>query len=263
MGKIVVVDVGGSGSRLGIASKTDISSILRDEKIDSIDALASAIRKLTGGEIPDAVAVSAPGIIKGGNVVFSRNAGWLEENTAKKISSSLKMHEKNVHIVPDGEAHAMALRRSPKVRFGAINFALGTSVGFGALDMKGDVLRSLSGDSWDLGNFKLITRAENKSLWHALGGNFGLKELTRATDLDGFRHYGWRLGSFVAQMAHIFRPGTIGLSGGVVKHHWKKIGSAFYEEYDQLDEYFEVLQKPTLVVQDFEESALTGLSTLF
>jgi len=263
MGKLVVVDIGGSGTRMGIATKKGVTSIQKMSGVRSTDALAGAVGRLIGGGIPSAVAVSAPGIIKDGSVQLSRNAGWLVGDTVGKISSSLGVRERNVHVISDGEAHAMALRSHPDAKFGAINIAIGTSVGFGAIDSKGSILRSLTGDSWDLGNFELNTRAEEKSLWHALGGEFGFKELCKWADEDGMKHFGYRLGGFAVQMAHLFRPRTVGLSGGVIKHHWNRIKPGFYDEFSRLDKFGEVLAKPSVIVLDHEEAALTGLATLF
>ena len=263
MSQIVVVDIGGSGMRLGLATQRGVISIRREAGINTVADFAAAVRRLVGGGVLDAVALSVAGFVHNNNVQLSARAGWLVGNTAEKISLALGINKRRVYVVNDGEAHAMALRRHPETQLGAINIALGTSVGFGAIDVNGNVMRSLSGDNWDLGDFKLHTRAADKSLWHALGGEFGLKELMEWSGSDGAKHYGYRLGAFAIQMAFVFRPKTIGLSGGVIKHYWKYIKPGFDDEFSILNQYSRVLSKPKVIALSYDEPALAGLATLF
>jgi len=263
MSQFVVVDIGGSGARLGFATKHGITSIRKVSGIDSTYALVAAVMQLTGGRIPDAIALSVPGIISNSSIQYSYFTGWLAGDTVGIISAALKVDRRNVHIVPDGEAHAMALRRHPGVNFGAINIAVGTGVAFGVIDANGNMMRTLSGHNWELSSFALHTRAKDKAVWYALGGTKGFIEQKDRTDRDGLRHYGYRLGAFAVQMAHIFQPKTIGLSGGVIKHYWNAIKDGFIDELGVLNRHKNVMAKPNVIAMNYEETALTGLATIF
>ena len=258
----VVIDIGGTGARFGLVKSQQVTSVGK-ASIRSVSELANAVMRFTKNITPSAVAVAVPGTLIGDKVQLSRNAGWLVGDTPALIGNALGVSKDRVRIVHDGEAHVLALCRNQNVNFGAINFALGTSVAFGALDAGGRVLRSLSGDCWEIGDFMLNTSAKNKFLWHALG-TAGLDELSRWTDDDGLSKYGSRLGNFVVQMSKIFRPRTVGLSGGIIKHNWGRIQEGFYEEFNRIKEFKKVTPTPQVIVRDdiADTAALIGLSTL-
>ena len=113
-----------------------------------------------------------------------------------------------------------------------------------------------------MSDVRLVTNAPDKEAWLLLGGR-GFDEQIQRTDTDGGKYFGWRLGSFASQLALIFRPRTIGLSGGVIKHFWDRIESGFREElHTRLGHLGYILPMPEVAVSD-EYAALTGLSTLF
>ena len=76
----------------------------------------------------------------------------------------------NVHVVNDGDAHALALK-AEYVQDGfscpssAVNLSLGTAVGFGLLDCKGDLLHTCQGRNWEVGNWQCDTRESTKDLY--------------------------------------------------------------------------------------------------
>ena len=258
----VVVDIGGTGTRIGLAKNHSATSV-RSVNVNSYDDLAIEIRRLTQRAKPSAVAMSVPGVLIDGILKKSTVAPWLEGNVEVLLGSYLEFTNEKVTVVSDGQAHALALRSRPDVKYGAINFALGTSVAFGVIDAKGRLQRPLYGDNWEIGDFQLDTRCKDKSLWYVLG-KLGFNELSQWRDADGFEHFGARLGNFVSQMSLLFRPRTVGLSGGIITHNWHRIGRGFRKEYDEtMNKYVRILPKPAVIAQDDEHTALIGLATLF
>jgi hypothetical protein len=105
--------------------------------------------------------------------------------------------------------------------------------------------------------------ASEEKVWRLLGSAH-LDELQQRTDIDGCEHFGRMLGGFTAQLSLIFRPRTIGLSGGVVRHYWERLEAGFYERLSEyLNNEGQPLPMPAVIVPDVEEAALTGLSTFF
>ena len=170
----VVVDIGGSGTRIGVSTGFGVADVRR-HRVNSIeelcDAIANAVPTVSG------VALSVPGFVDGdsGRVLLCRVAPWLEGDLAGAIADRMGLPAK-VKVVNDGEAHALALLKEPDVQFGACVVSLGTSVGFGVLDATGRVSRTLSGQNWDIGEMALRTSASNPHVWWALG-QAGLDEL--------------------------------------------------------------------------------------
>jgi predicted NBD/HSP70 family sugar kinase len=259
----VVVDIGGTGTRLALSTKSGIQNI-RYENPGSLPNLIKGISNLTGGKCPDAIAIAAPGRMRDKKVIVCHSARWFEGNPAALIRRELALREDKMQIINDGEAHALALKKRPNVRFGAIHLAVGSGIAFGVIGENGKIIRSLSGDNWEIGDIRLITRASEKAVWRLLGAR-GFKEQQERTDVDGYEYYGWRLANLASQLAIVFRPRTIGLSGGIIRHHWKRIKGGFrYELGKRLDYLSHVMPTPELVVlDDDEDAALTGLSTLF
>jgi predicted NBD/HSP70 family sugar kinase len=257
----LVIDIGGSSTRLAFFTQEGLRKT-HYVKIYSLRELFAAIKNLTS-VIPEAVAIAVPGLIRNKEVLISQNAPWLIGNSAEIISRELNLRKDKIFIINDGEAHALALKTIPNIKFGAINFALGTGVGFGVLDVNGNILRSLSGDSFEIGCNQLVTRNPEKEAWILLG-NEGLQEQRRKKDVNGYQYYGWRLGNFISQLALTFRPKTIGLSGGIVNLYWEHIKEGFHEELsNRLEPCKHFFTIPEVVISNYENSALVGLCTLF
>ncbi|MDR1321664.1 MAG: ROK family protein [Gracilibacteraceae bacterium] len=259
----IAVDIGGTGARLALSARGGIQNI-HYAKPDSLPALINAISRLAGGKGPDALAIAAPGRVRDKKVIDCYSARWLEGDPARVIRRELALREDKIQLINDGEAHALALRKRSNIKFGAIHLAVGTGLGFGVIDENGKILRSLSGDNWELSDIRLITRSPENEVWRLLGAR-GFKEQQERGDTDGYQYYGWRLGSLASQLALIFRPRTIGLSGGIVRHHWRRIQGGFrYELEKRIGSLKHVMPVPEVIVlDDDEDAALTGLTALF
>ena len=144
----------------------------------------------------------------------------------------------NVWIVNDGDAHALALKSAYKQNGvsseSAINLSLGTAVGFGILDWKGELLHTCRGHNWEVGNWQCDTRARNKAQYWALGSQ-GLKVLEEQYgDPYAYIFYGHRLCHFFGRdLAPVFHPKIIGLSGGIVAAHFKDIEEGIRRECEE------------------------------
>ena len=250
----MVIDIGGSGVRIGVVSEHGVASIQR-ESIHSMDELIRAI-KARATHIKG-IAISVPGFVyaDSGQVLLSQVAPYLEGNLKEKLETAFP--GTRIYIVNDGEAHALALLTLSNVKLGAINLSIGTALGFGVLNEKGKILRTLSGENWDIGSLWLKTRAPDPSVWWALGQN-GFEELQRSMGEKAYEHFGYRLGAFASQLAIIFRPQTIGFSGGFIARYWDKMENAVKSEFQP-----PTLLSPQLVAQKDTESALVSLSILF
>lgn len=165
----------------------------------------------------------------------------------------------------DGEAHARTLLLPEQdVRFGAIHLALGTSVSFGVINEKREIVRTCGGENWDIGDLRIRTREEPYEVWYKLG-SLGLTELEHNGDIpDPYLYYGNRLGNLLIDLSVIFRPRTIGLSGGIVYQHGDRIIEGVKEEW--LAQKFErpVGGEPIDIVQiKRPESLFRALAALF
>ena len=148
---------------------------------------------------------------------------------------------KKVYVANDGDAHALALKSvyayaKKGLHLGsAVNLSLGTSVGFGILDGKGELLHAPSGHNWEVGDWPCDTRASNKALYWALGSQ-GLKELEEqhGKSPSAYITYGKRLCHFFGRdLAPVFHPKIIGLSGGIVAAHFKDIEEGIRRECEE------------------------------
>ena len=155
--------------------------------------------------------------------------GRLKDNLIKRFKCS------NVHIVNDGDAHVLALKtiyaQEGKSCASAINLSLGTAVGFGILDWKGELLHTCQGCNWELDNWKCDTTATHKELCWALGSN-GLRKLEEEYgDNQAYIYFGQRLCHFLGRdLANVFHPQTIGISGGIVAAHFNEIEEGIKRE---------------------------------
>ena len=226
----VLVDVGGSGVRVCGWKKGVLGEIYKYADIDTYGKFCELIHNVAAGDRIDGLAISVPGFVdKNGYVLMSRNAGYLEGNLKHKLKDRFGC--KAVYVVNDGEAHTRMLLASEKgVAFGAIHLALGSGVAFGVINEEGKVIKSLCGDNWDIGDYELKTRGEPNSVWYKLGAQ-GLRELEENLTENPYIHYGTRLGSFLRNMAVIFRPRTIGLSGGIITAHKDDIYKGIKSEF--------------------------------
>jgi predicted NBD/HSP70 family sugar kinase len=253
----IVVDIGGSGVRLARVKDSRFVDLRRSEA-DSMARLAAAIRAAAGGKKIGAVAVSVAGFVDSGTgrVRLSRVAPWSEGNFVSELRARLEMDD--IFVINDGEAHACALYDDPTMEFGALCLAMGTSVALGAIDGRGRIMRTLSGENWDVGELWLKTRATDPHVWWALGSH-GLAELTTGMGPKGYEHFGHRLGFFLSQLSIMFRPATMALAGGIVSAHFDEMEGAIRAG---MQANIHNIPVPKIVALKEEETALVGLVNL-
>ena len=258
----LLVDIGGSGVKVACETRGVIGRARRHGEIDTFDGLVRVLRGACEGTAPSGVAVSAAGFVDAdaGRVRRCRCAPYLEGDTVRELSKAFPGAQ--IRLVNDGEAHARALLRPErKTRFGAIHLALGTSVAFGVIDEQRRIVRPCDGGNWDVGDCLLRTREAPYEAWYRLG-SAGLKELEQS-DNDPYRRFGLRLGGFVRNLTVIFRPRTVGFSGGIVSAHGEEILRGVREELE--NERFDgplLAQPPAFVLLKGENTAMEGLTTL-
>jgi len=155
--------------------------------------------------------------------------GRLKDNLVERFKCQ------NIHIVNDGDAHALALK-SVYVQRGlhsesAINLSLGTAVGFGILDWRGNLLHTCQGHNWEVGHWQCDTKAIHKEQCWALGSQ-GLKSLEEEYGApNAYIYYGQRLCHFLGRdLIPIFHPKIIGLSGGIAAAHFQDIEEGIRRE---------------------------------
>jgi predicted NBD/HSP70 family sugar kinase len=253
----IVVDIGGSGVRLARVKEGGFVDLRRAE-VDSMERLAAAICAAANGKKIGAVAVSMAGFVDAdtGRVRLSRVAPWSQGNFAAALRARLKVDD--VFVINDGEAHTRALYADPAVEFGALCLAMGTSVALGAIDGSGRIMRTLSGENWDVGALWLKTRASDPHVWWALGSH-GLAELTEGMGEKGYAHFGYRLGFFLAQLTTLFRPATIALAGGIIRKHFDRMEDTIQAE---MKANIHNIPVPKIVALKERETALVGLVNL-
>lgn len=110
----------------------------------------------------------------------------------------------------------------------------------------------------ELGSWRFASqeRAPRTEVWWALGSS-GLQELqdTRGSRNEGGQHYGYRLGTFLRELALMFQPRSIVLSGGIVHDYWDHIAGGIDEclRAGLRDDL-----QPSLIRSPYPETALIG-----
>lgn len=255
----IAIDIGGSGIRW-VTMIGGRQSELKNGPIDSMSSLVQMIRLSFRDGNVGGIALSIPGFVNSekGEVLFCRIAPWLKGNLRGALQREFP--NATIHIVNDGEAHALSLLKDPRTRLGAINVSIGSAVGFGVLDIHGNPIRPASGTNWDIGEFRINTRTDNQSIWWAIGAN-GLRELEEGLffgkQSEAYNHFGYRVAILLSQLAVIFRPNTIGLSGGIISNGWSAMKETVRKNFiypPELD--------PQIIKSNFEEAGIAGLFTL-
>ncbi|MCR5734802.1 MAG: hypothetical protein K6G22_09380 [Lachnospiraceae bacterium] len=254
----ILIDIGGSGIKVADYRDKTIGKIESHKNIGSFDEFVKLIKKRQDKGRLSNIVISSAGFIdpEKGRFIKCKCAPYLEGDTVKKLSKEFPFTK--ISVVNDGEAHARALLVPWRdVEFGAIHFAFGTSVSMGVINDKGKIIRSLSGENWDIGDYLLRTREKPYEVWYKLGSD-GLRELEENYSDDPYYHFGLRAGGLLTNLAVIFRPRTIGLSGGIISSHGKRIFDGIQDEFkspvhsDKIR--FVLLEDPDTVMQ--------GLTTL-
>jgi len=237
----LLIDCGGSSVKI----KRYVQGVLRPHtypfKPASLEGFYQCIEDMVKDNDPSAnprvagIAISVCGEYDYVNeVVLGCGAyPFLKGNLKDKLVERFKC--RNVHIVNDGDAHALALKalldHEGVSSESAINLSLGTAVGFGILDWRGNLLHSCHGHNWEVGNWRCDTRAGNNEQWWALGSQ-GLKSLeAECGGPKAYVIYGQRLCHFFGRdLVPVFHPKIIGLSGGIVAAHFQEIEEGIRKE---------------------------------
>lgn len=226
--RIGAIDIGGSGVKAALFEGTLAQPgrlQLLYEPVQLIEPDWNAfgawlVRQLPAWDL-DRVGVSAAGFVdaSSGTVLFSRVTGWQHRPIVQELGDCFGGIP--VALLNDAEAHlAACLGDYPNP---LISLALGTSVGFGLSTAEGTIGRPRPDVNYDIGEWRLATRATDPHVWWALGAP-GLDELQRGLGRErGARHYGARLGAFLVSLCSVFRPHAVVLSGGIVETYGESL----------------------------------------
>lgn len=190
-----------------------------------------------------------------GTVKIFRVGNWKNKLLKKEINTYSP--DSRIYILNDGEAHLMAhhdLYQNPQMCI-----SLGTSLGFALADKNGSIIRPADNINFDIGEVMIPTRASNNRVWWALGSH-GLEELQiNLGKSEGVKHFGYRLGSFLASLSSVFRPKTIVLSGGITESWWDAFSQAMQIEF--LRAKPDWLEQPEIIKSPFcRDGALLGIA---
>ncbi len=254
----ILVDIGGSGIKIADYSNGVIGRVERYTGIDSYESFVGVIRRRSGKDHLRGIAISAAGFVnyEEGRIMKSSCAPYLEGEIVRKLKREFPLAR--IAIVNDGEAHARALLYPERnVRLGAIHLAFGTSVSFGVINSRGQIIRTCNGENWDIGDYILRTREKPYEVYYKLGAQ-GLRELEENLGNDPYYHFGLRAGGLLTNLAVIFRPRSIGLSGGIISSHGNRILDGIKDEFRQ-PVYSEPIE---FVLLDSQKTVMEGLTTL-
>ena len=246
----VVVDIGGSGTRIGAVVDGHVVGV-HSAEVATAEDLAAAIRAVD--DAPAGVGVSLNGRVDAdrGEVAASRAAAWAEGELRTELVSLLDV---SVSVIGDGDAHALALTRLPQVEYGGLAISLGASLAFGALNRHGALINPCGRTGWDLGHWRIVGDGSNTEAWCALGGH-GLYDLEREHGDGAAEIYAYRLGSFLVDTVQLFRPRTVLLTGGIVVG----LGEALHGPVaEQLESLPHTLYAPRVVYSPSRDTALFG-----
>ena len=228
---LVLIDIGGSGIKAVVRRNGSFGEISKS-KASSYEDFVRIIRKMCGTEQPRGIAISVAGFVntEKGRILRSKCAPYLEGDIARRLRTAFPLAR--IAVMNDGEAHARTLLLPEQnARFGAIHLALGTSVSFGVINEKREIVRTCGGENWDIGDLRIRTTEAPYEVWYKLGSS-GLTELERNRDIrDPYLYFGNRLGNMLIDLSTIFRPKTIGLSGGIISLYGDRIVEGIKEEW--------------------------------
>lgn len=202
------------------------------------------------------IGISCAGFIENNQIVkLFRVGGWNEKPLIRELQ--FYSPESQIFLLNDAEAHLMA--HIDLFENALMSISLGTSVGFSICNKNGKIIRPLDDINFDIGELSINTRASNTKAWWALGSN-GLTELIDHLGVDeGVKHFGNRLGAFIANICSIFRPKTVVLSGGITQAWWDKFNRTMFCEFDYQKPDW--LLKPKIVKSPFSQNAaLIGIA---
>ncbi|MFN3602801.1 MAG: ROK family protein [Dietzia sp.] len=246
----VVVDIGGSGTRIGAVVDGRVVGV-HGAEVATAEDLAAVIRAVNPS--PNGVGVSVSGHVDAdrGVIEASRAAAWAEGPLRSLLVALL---DAPVSVIGHGDAHALALTQLPDVEFGGIAISLGTTLSFGALNRHGALIHPCGPTGWDLGHWRLVVDGGTTEAWWGLGGH-GLYDLEREHGDGAAEIYAHRVGSFVVDAVQLFRPRTVLLTGGIVVG----LGEALHGPVaEQLHTLPHTISAPRVVFSPSRDTALFG-----
>jgi predicted NBD/HSP70 family sugar kinase len=175
------------------------------------------------------IGISCAGFVEADRKVrLFRVGGWNDRDIVGELSE--QSPSSRIFLLNDAESHLMAHYGTYKAPL--MSISLGTSLGFAISDKAGAITRPADGVNYDLGHLTLPTRAGNNRVWWALGSQ-GLRELQNSLGNDGgVKHFGHRLGAFLANLCSVFRPRTVIVSGGIAEKWWHVFRSTMEKEFN-------------------------------
>lgn len=177
----------------------------------------------------DVFGISCAGFIEADKQVKMFRVGdWHDKKLVDEIKQFVPKAE--VFLLNDAEAHLMA--HQGLCEYPQMSISLGTSLGFALADRNGNIFRTLADINFDIGAMRLSTKASNNQVWWALGSN-GLLELqNNLGELEGVKHFGYRLGAFLNSICSIFRPKSVLISGGIADKFWNDFKAPVISEFN-------------------------------
>ncbi len=230
---ISILDIGGSGVKalkLSSFNEVNYSNLIHGITYYSNPDWNNFVHWADQKRLFDSkvIGISCAGFIEADKKVnLFRVGGWHNKLLIAEIKEIVP--NAKVFLLNDAEAHLMA--HHDLFELPQMSISLGTSLGFAISDKNGKIVRTLSDINFDLGAIRLSTKATNSQLWWALGSN-GLAELQNSLGkTEGARHYGYRLGAFLADICSIFQPKSVVLSGGVTEAWWEVFQHTLLSEF--------------------------------
>ena len=177
----------------------------------------------------DVIGISCAGFVEADKQVkMFRVGGWHDKNLVDEIKQILP--NAKAFLLNDAEAHLMA--HQGLYEYSQMSISLGTSLGFAIADQNGNIVRTLANINYDIGAMTIPTKSSNNQVWWALGSN-GLGELQKNLgEIEGVKHYGFRLGSFLVNIYSIFRPKSVIISGGITEKYWNEFQASMFSEFN-------------------------------
>lgn len=275
----ILVDVGGSSVKIGYLKygklSESIASFEGESKPKTRDDFCKCILKIAGKHRISGIAISLAGEYdyKNEKVISCYHYPFLKGDTGDLRSYLQEQFKCNkVYIVNDGDAHTLALKEIAAREYGinqlssAINMSFGTAVGFGVLDVKGNLLNTCQGHNWEVSGWHCDTRAGNDEMYWALGHD-GLGALEKQFGYPtAYIYFGQRICHFVGRdLVPLFRPKVIGLSGGIVANHLDDIKEGIRRECEERGyrKSGGVLENVDVLLSQERHSVMLGLATFF
>lgn len=270
--ELLSIDIGGSGIKTAIVVLEEQTIQINNRNVfdlpDNWDELENHVfDKLMSQHSPDVlrslpIAVSAVGFIDSdlGICRFSTRSKW--RNRPLRANFTEAFSNPSVFLLNDVEAHLFA--HADLYEHPLLTIAIGTSAGLAFTDYQGRLVRLRKGWPTEFGaiRIKQTENPEHGEVWWSLG-SFGYEQLLESyrTREEAGKHFGYRLGHFLAQYAGVLLPRTIVLSGGVVEHNWVHFKDSL--EWEFLEDLNEWLRDdpPQLAQSPYgREAALIGVA---